>query len=220
MSMEMLWSHPLYRTITDIYGIRRQEWPTTRRTVTLLAHALGKGRKNCPSPHILDPSVVNSLVHKYFTLALVRDPIQEEGEWLHHTTPHGEDQLTWLDMTWHTEHWPSEWIRVWCRVSSMKEKAMRTKPKYFKCNVGLCVGPCYRMHHGNWIFEDWPALCWWKPNVKCNYYIITILAESLECYWWEIWQKPPILVSPYVWNIIIGLIIRYISQSTIRQKYP
>jgi hypothetical protein len=219
MSMEMLWSQPLYRTITDIYGIRRQDWPTTWRIVTHLHTHLEKDGKIAPPLTFwtLQLWTVLFINISHLPWSGTQYKRRESG----YTTQHPMGKTNWPDLTWHdtlnTGHQNEYEFGV---VSSMKEKEMRTKLKYFKCNAGLSVGPCYRMHHGNWIFEDCPALCWWKPNVKCNFYIITILAESPECYWREIWQKPPILVSPYVWNIIIGLIIRYISQSTIRQKYP
>jgi hypothetical protein len=132
--------------MTNSYSICRRTWKWTKK---LFFHLLDLSILNS---YILLTSCGSKLTHRDFRLTLVRDLIQEGGRVPRpQTTPWGRpttstSQPTRLDIR-QNEHWPSEGRRVRCRVCATKNKETWTKFCCSKCNVGLCVDPCFRVYH-------------------------------------------------------------------------
>jgi predicted nucleic acid binding AN1-type Zn finger protein len=136
--------------MTNSYSISRSTWKWIKK---LFFHLLDLPVLNS---YILLTSCGSKLTHHDFRLTLVRDVIQEEGEGRGRvprpqTTTRGRpttstSQPTRLDSR-HNEHWLSDGRRVRCRVCAAKNKETRTKFSCSKCNVGLCVDPCFRVYH-------------------------------------------------------------------------
>ena len=114
--------------------------------------------------HLLDLTVLNSWIllsscevkctHKDFRLLLVRNLIEEAGRSHYHTTP---SMLGWpsaaaanvmrLD-SHHNQHWPAKHkINIRCHVCLERDQPKTTIYKCAKCDVGLCMVPCFADIH-------------------------------------------------------------------------
>jgi len=113
--------------------------------------------------HLLDLTVLNSWIllsscgakctHRDFRLLLVRNLIKEAGRSQDHPTPSlvgrpsaAAANVMRLDSR-HNQHWPAKSIKLRCRVCSVHGQRRGTIYKCAKCNVGLCMVPCFTDYH-------------------------------------------------------------------------
>ena len=114
--------------------------------------------------HFLDLTVLNSWVllssfrtkytHRDFRLLLVRNLIEEAGKNQDRCTPRlvgrpcsGAKNILWLESR-HNKHWPAklstQLCHCLCSSRGQREGAMY---KCARCDVGLCVVPCFEEYH-------------------------------------------------------------------------
>ena len=110
--------------------------------------------------NLLDLTVLNSWIllsscgakrtHKDFRLLLVRNLIEEAGRSHYHPTPSlvGRPSAAAANVTRlhsrHNQHWPAKHKNnIRCRVCSELGQRKTTINKCAKCDVGLCVLPCF-----------------------------------------------------------------------------
>ena len=114
--------------------------------------------------HLLDLTVVKSWIllsscgakctHKDFRLLLVRNLIAETGRSHYHPIPSlvgrpsaAAANVMRLDSR-HNQHWPVKHKNnIRCRVCSERGQRKKTINKCAKCDVGLCVVPCFDDYH-------------------------------------------------------------------------
>lgn len=114
--------------------------------------------------HLLDLTVLNSWIllsscgakctHRDFRLLLVRNLIEEAGRSHYRPTPSmlgrpssAAANVTRLDSR-HNQHWPAKHKNnIRCRVCSERGQRKTTIYKCAKCDVGLCVVPCFADYH-------------------------------------------------------------------------
>jgi len=113
--------------------------------------------------HLLDLTVLNSwillsscgakCIHRDIRLLLVRNLIEEAGRSQHCPTPSlvGRPSAAAANVirmdSRHSQHWPAKSSKVRCRVCSARGQRKGTVYKCAKCNVGLCVVPCFADYH-------------------------------------------------------------------------
>ena len=112
---------------------------------------------------LLDLTVLNSWIlssscgakctHRDLRLLLVRNLIEEAGRSQDCPTPSlvgrpsaAAANVMRLD-TCHNQHWPAKSSKLRCRVCSVRGQRKGTMYKCAKCNVGLCVVPCFTDYH-------------------------------------------------------------------------
>jgi hypothetical protein len=114
--------------------------------------------------HLLDLTVLNSWIllsscgaHyalRDFRLLLVRNLIEEAGRSHYRSTPSmfgrpsaAAANVMRLD-TRHNQHWPAKHKNnIRCRICSERAQRKTTIYKFAKCDVGLCVVPCFADCH-------------------------------------------------------------------------
>ena len=113
--------------------------------------------------HLLDLTVLNSWIllsscgakysHRDFRLLLVRNLIEEAGRSLDHPTPSlagrpstGASNVMRLESR-HNQHWPVKSTQLRCRLCSARGVRKGSVYKCAKCDVGLCVVPCFAEYH-------------------------------------------------------------------------
>jgi len=110
--------------------------------------------------HLLDPTVLNSWIllsscgakctHRDFRHFLVRNLIEEAGRSQDRPTPSlaGRPSVAAGNVmrqdSHHNQHWPAKSIKLHCRVCSVRRG---TVYKCAKCNLGLCMVPCFNDYH-------------------------------------------------------------------------
>jgi len=113
--------------------------------------------------HLLDLTVLNSWIllsscgaqytHRDFTLLLVRNLIEEAGKSQDRPTPSlsGRPSTAAANVvrleSRHNQHWPAKSTQVRCRVCSSCGQRKTMVYKCTKCDVGLCVVPCFVDYH-------------------------------------------------------------------------
>jgi hypothetical protein len=128
--------------MTNTYSISRRTWKWTKK---LFFHLLDLTVLNS---YILLGSCGAKLTLRDFRVGLIRDLIQEGGTVLgSQITPQGMPTLSTSRLeSRHNQHWPQKGTARRCRVCSAK-KYTRTRNICPKCNVALCVDPCFRIYH-------------------------------------------------------------------------
>ena len=113
--------------------------------------------------HLLDLTVLNSWIllsscgakctHRDFRLLLVRNLIEEAGKSQDRLTPSlvgrpsaAAANVMRLDSR-HNQHWPAKSSKLCCCVCLAHSQRRGTMYKCAKCNVGLCVVPCFADYH-------------------------------------------------------------------------
>lgn len=113
--------------------------------------------------HLLDLTVLNSWIllsscgakytHRDFRLLLVRNLIEEAGRSQDRPTPSlvGRPSAAATNVmrlgSRHHKHWPAKSNKIRCRVCSARGVRKGTTYKCAKCNVGLCMVPCFADFH-------------------------------------------------------------------------
>jgi len=114
--------------------------------------------------HLLDLTVLNSWIllsscgakytHWDFRLLLVRNLIEEAGKSQDRPTPRlvGRPSAAATNVlrleSRHNQHWPAKSsTNVHCRVCSFRGQRKRTVYMCARCEVGLCVVPCFAEYH-------------------------------------------------------------------------
>ena len=113
--------------------------------------------------HLLDLTVLNSWIllsscgakytHRDFRLLLVRNLIEEAGRSQDHPTPslvgrpNAEASNIMRLESRHNQHWPAKCSLLRCRLCSAHGVRKSTAYKCAKCDVGLCVVPCFGVYH-------------------------------------------------------------------------
>ena len=113
--------------------------------------------------HLLDLTVLNSWIllsscgakctHKDFSLLLVRNLIKEAGRSHYRPTPSmpGRPSAAAANMrldSCHNQHWPAKHKNnIRCRVCSERGQRKTAIYKCAKCDVCLCVVPCFSDYH-------------------------------------------------------------------------
>ena len=113
--------------------------------------------------HLLDLTVLNSWIllsscgaqytHRDFRLLLVRNLIEEAGKSQVCPTPSlvGRPSAAAANVVWlesrHNQHWPAKSTQLRCRLCSSHGQRKITVFKCTKCDVGLCVVPCFMEYH-------------------------------------------------------------------------
>ena len=111
--------------------------------------------------HLLDLTVLNSWIllsscgakhtHRDFRLLLVRNLIEEAGRSRPTPSLVGRQSAAATDVarleSRHNKHWPVKSTKVRCRVCSARGHRSGTIYKCAKCDVGLCVVPCFAQYH-------------------------------------------------------------------------
>ena len=109
--------------------------------------------------HLLDLTVLNSWIllslcrakctHRDFRFLLGRNLIEQAGRSQDRPTPSlvgrpiaAAANVMRLDSLYN-KHWPEKCSNLRCRVCSARGKRSGTAYKCAKCNVGLCVAPCF-----------------------------------------------------------------------------
>ena len=100
--------------------------------------------------HVLDLTVLNSWIllsscgaqytHRDFRLLLVRNLNGRQGV--------AAANIVWFE-SHHNQHWPAKSTQVRCHVCSSHGQRKTTVYKCAKCDVGLCVVPCFGDYHIN-----------------------------------------------------------------------
>jgi len=114
--------------------------------------------------HFLDLTVLNSWIllsscgakytHRDFRLLLVRNLIEEAGKSQDRPIPRlvgtassGTKNVLRLESR-HNKHWPAKSsTQLRCRLCSSRGQRKGTVYKYTRCDVGLCVVPCFKEYH-------------------------------------------------------------------------
>jgi hypothetical protein len=113
--------------------------------------------------HLLDLTVLNSWIllsscvakytHQDFRLLVMRNLIEEAGRSQNCPTPSlvgrrsaAATNIMKLDSL-HKQHWPANSSKLSCRVCSAHSHLKGTVYKCAKCNVGLCMVPCFAKYH-------------------------------------------------------------------------
>jgi hypothetical protein len=115
-----------------------------------------------PFFHLLDVRVLNSRIllsscgakynHQDFRLLLVRNLIEEAGRSQYRPTPMVgcpstvASNITRLESC-HNVHWPAKSSKVHCGLCSACGVQKETMFKCTKCDVSLCIMPCFAEHH-------------------------------------------------------------------------
>ena len=113
--------------------------------------------------HLLDLTVLNSWIllsscgaqytHRDFRLLLVRNLIEEAGKSQDCPTPSlvGRPSVAAANTVWlescHNQHWPAKSTQLRCRLCSSRGQRKTTVYRCAKCDVGLCVVPCFVEYH-------------------------------------------------------------------------
>ena len=109
--------------------------------------------------HLLDVTVLNSWIllsscgtqytHQDFRLPLVRNLIEEAGKSQDRPTPSlvgrpsaAAANIVRLDSR-HNQHWPAKTTQLRCCLCSSRSQRKTTVYKCAKCDIGLCVVPCF-----------------------------------------------------------------------------
>src|SRR5215510_2721414 len=114
--------------------------------------------------HLLDLTVLNSWIllsscgakytHRDFRLLLVRNLVEEAGKSQDRPTPRlvgrpcsGAKDVLRLESR-HNKHWPAKSsTKLRCRLCSSRGQRKSTMYKCARCDVGLCVVPCFKEYH-------------------------------------------------------------------------
>ena len=114
--------------------------------------------------HFLDLTVLNSwillyscgakYIHQDFRLHLVRNLIEEAGKSQDRPTPRfvgrpssGTKDVLWLESR-HNKQWPvKSSTKLCCRLCSSRGQRKGTMYKCARCDVGLCMVPCFKEYH-------------------------------------------------------------------------
>jgi len=114
--------------------------------------------------HFLDLTVLNSLIllsscgatytHRDFRLLLVRNLIEGPGKSQDNPTPRfvgrpisGAKDVLRLK-SHHNKHWPvKSSTKTRCCLCSPRGQRKGTMYKYARCDVGLCMMPCFEEYH-------------------------------------------------------------------------
>ena len=113
--------------------------------------------------HLRDLTVLNSWIllsscgakytHRDFSLLLVRNLIEEAGKSQDHPTPSlvGRPSAAATNIvqlkSHHNQQWPAKSTQLRCRLCSSRGQRKTTDYKCTKCDVGLCVVPCFTEYH-------------------------------------------------------------------------
>ena len=114
--------------------------------------------------HFLDLTVLNSWIllsscgtkytHWYFRLLLVRNLIEEAGKSQDCPTPRlvGRPSVAATNVlglkSRHNKHWPAKpSTHLRCRLCSSLGQRKRTVYKCTRCDMGLCMVPCFEEYH-------------------------------------------------------------------------
>jgi len=113
--------------------------------------------------HLLDLTVLNSWIllsscgpqytHRDFRLLLVRNLIEEAGKSQVRPTPSlvGRPSAAAANVvrfeSCHNQHWPAKSTQLHCHLCSSRGQRKTTVSKCAKCDVGLCVVPCFAEYH-------------------------------------------------------------------------
>jgi hypothetical protein len=129
--------------MTNTYSISRRTWKWTKK---LFFHLLDLTVLNS---YILLDSCGAKLTLRDFRLGLIRDLIQEGGKVLgSQITPQGMPTLSTSRLeAKYVLHWLERGTPRRCRVCSARKKQSRTIYVCPKCNVALCVVPCFKIYH-------------------------------------------------------------------------
>jgi len=113
--------------------------------------------------HLLDLTVLNSWIllsscgaqytHWDYRLLLVRNLIEEAGKSQDRPTPNlvgrpsvAAANIVRLD-SHHNQHWPVKFMQLHCWLCSSHGQRKTTVYKCAKCDVGLCMVPCFAEYH-------------------------------------------------------------------------
>jgi len=116
--------------------------------------------------HLVDLTVLNSWIllsscgtkytHRDFRLLLLRNLIEEAGKSQDCPTPRlvGRPSAAATSVlrleSHHNKHWPAKSsIHRHCRLCSSCSQRKRTVYKCARCDVGVCVVPCFKEYHTN-----------------------------------------------------------------------
>jgi len=112
--------------------------------------------------HLLDQTALNSWIllssrraqytHRDFRFLLVKNLIEEAGK--SQGRPHPQfgrpsaaaANIVRLESR-HNQHWPAKSTQLRCHVCSFRGQRKTTANKCAKCDVGLCVVPCFADYH-------------------------------------------------------------------------
>jgi len=114
--------------------------------------------------HFLDLTVINSWIllsscgakytHRDFRLLLVRNLSEEAGKSQDHPTPRlvGRPSAAATNVvrlkSRHNKHWPAKSsTQPHCRLCSSRGQRKRTAYKCARCDMRLCVVPCFEEYH-------------------------------------------------------------------------
>jgi len=113
--------------------------------------------------HLLDLTVPNSWIllsscgaqytHQDFRHLLVRNLIEEAGKSQDRPTPSlvGRPSVAAANIvrleSCHNQHWPAKSTQFLCRLCSSHSQRKTTVYKCAKCDVGLCMVPCFVDYH-------------------------------------------------------------------------
>jgi hypothetical protein len=103
--------------------------------------------------YIILHSCSSELSHRDFWLSLIRNLIQEGGRVLGTQIIQGMPTLStsWLEAK-HILHWLEKGRRRRCHTCSAQKKQSKTIYACPKCNVALCVMPCFKVYHSKFTF--------------------------------------------------------------------
>ena len=124
---------------------------TLKRTMKLFFHLLGLTVLNS---RILLSSCGAKCTHKDFRRLLVRNLIEDAERSHYRPTPSlvGRPSVAAANVmkldSRHNQHWPAKHINnIRCHVCSERGQRKTTIYKCAKCDVGLCVVPCFADYH-------------------------------------------------------------------------
>ena len=133
--------------MSNSYSISRH---TLKWTMKLFFHFLDLTVLNC---WILLSSCGAKYTHWDFTLFLVRNLINEAGKNQDRPTPRlvgrpssDAKNVLWLESC-HNKHWPAKSTQLCCSLCSSRGQRKYTVYNCARCDVGLCVVPCFEEYH-------------------------------------------------------------------------
>ena len=113
--------------------------------------------------HLLDLTVLNSWIllsscgaqytHRDFRLLLVRNMIQEAGKSQDRPTPSlvGRPSAAAANIvrlkSRHNKHWPAKFMQLCRHLCSSRGHRKTTVYKCAKCEVAMCLVPCFAEYH-------------------------------------------------------------------------
>ena len=126
---------------------------TFKWTTKLFSHLLGLTVLNSRIPLF---SCGAKYTHQDFRLLLVRNLIEEAGKSQDRPTSTlvGRPSAAATNVLWleshHSKRWPAKsFTHLRCRLCSSRSQRKRTVYKCTRCDVGLCVVPCFEEYHRN-----------------------------------------------------------------------